>query len=67
MKYSARAISVYLLGFFIVLFAYGGSEAASLKQMEMAIITSQIDKKEYRKLAIEDVSKHFNQSKHKIK
>ena len=61
MKYSARAISVYLLGFFIVLFAYGGSEAASLVKADgMAIITSQIDKKEYRKLAIEDALQNIS-------
>ena len=61
MKYSARAISLYLLGFFIVLFAYGGSEAASLVKADgMAIITSQIDKKEYRKLAIEDALQNIS-------
>ena len=61
MKYSARTISVYLLGFVIVLFVNGGTEAASLVKADgMAIITSQIDKKEYRKLAIEDALQNIS-------
>ena len=61
MKYSARAIAIYLLGLVIVLFVNGGTEAASLVKADgMAIITSQIDKKEYRKLAIEDALQNIS-------
>ena len=61
MKYSARTISIYLIGFIIVLLVNSGTEAASLVKSDgMAIITSQIDKNEYRKLAIEDALQNIS-------
>ena len=61
MKYSARTISIYLTGFIIVLFVNSGTKAASLVKSDgMAIITSQIDKNEYRKLAIEDALQNIS-------
>ena len=61
MKYSARTISIYLIGFIIVLLVNSGTKAASLVKSDgMAIITSQIDKNEYRKLAIEDALQNIS-------
>ena len=61
MKYSARTISIFLTGFIIVLFVNSGIKAASLVKSDgMAIITSQIDKNEYRKLAIKDALQNIS-------
>lgn len=61
MKYSARTISIYLIGLIIVLLVNSGTKAASLVKSDgMAIITSQIDKNEYRKLAIEDALQNIS-------
>ena len=63
MKYSAHNYPIYLIGFLILLLFTGGAKAASLIRSDgAAIITSQIDVNEYRKLAIEDALQNISSS-----
>ena len=63
MKYSSHTCPIYLIGFFILLLFNGSVKAASLIRADgAAIITSQIDVNEYRKLAIEDALQNISSS-----
>ena len=63
MKYSAHNCLIYLIGFLILLLFTGGAKAAYLIRSDgAAIITSQIDVNEYRKLAIEDALQNISSS-----
>ena len=60
MKYSAHISNIFNRVFHRTI-VHGGAKAASLVKSDgMAIITSQIDKNEYRKLAIEDALKNIS-------
>ena len=63
MKYLAHTFPIYLIGLLILLLFTDGTKAASLVKSDgAAIITSQLDVNEYRKLAIEDALQNIASS-----